>query len=265
MGGGSGQKTSASSSSTVDPLQQEFLKELYFGALTEVSGRQNAQGQSFGGKLKYFPDSTVAGESADTLTARQAQRDLFNGGGGFSALQGEGYNADVLAGKYLSPDSNPFLRGTYDNAAKAVSDNYNRNVMPNIASRFARSGQSLSSGLLAAQNRSQDVLGDDLRRLATDIYGQNYQQERGRQETARTFAPNYEDQYRERIQGLEDAGSGDSQFRQRVLDDLIERFEFDRDEPFTRLARFSELIGRPTNVDTSRSRSSSKSVSFFGG
>ena len=266
LGGGSDSSSKQSSSSGVDPLQQEFRKRLYYGALGQVSGLdiEGQPGQFYGGKLQYYPDSTVANRSDLQNYSDDLEYSLLQGGDPNFNLSKD-YNYRTLSGQYLDPNSNPYLRGTYDNAAKAVTDNFNRTVQPNIASRFARSGQSLSSGLLAAQNRSQDALGDDLRRLATDVYGENYRFERGRQDAARDYSRNFVDQQYQGIDRIRQAGERRQGFNQQVLDDMVRRFEFDRDEPFTRLARYSNLIGQPVLTSTSSGRSTgSTTEGIFG-
>lgn len=83
------------------------------------------------------------------------------------------YISDTLGGKYLNPQSNPYLKATYDKAS--------RSVISNNDSLFASGGR-FNSG--AAQRALATGLGD----MATDLYGQNYQMERGRMENAAQMA-----------------------------------------------------------------------------
>jgi hypothetical protein len=71
----------------------------------------------------------------------------------------------VIGGAGLSPDSNPYLKQTFDRAAQATRGQ--------LASEFAGGGRDLAA---SAPARS-----DQLQTLASNIYGGNYQAERGRQ------------------------------------------------------------------------------------
>ena len=182
----------------------------------------------------------------------------MNEGGGASAQLGEFNNFLTLGGYFTQPETNPFLRSTYDTAANAVTENYQRAVVPDITSRFARAGQTLSGGRQGAMTRANEALGDSLSDLATNIYGQNYARERALMDRAADRAFGYEDQAMRRIAGLRDIGSEDLDYRQRRLDEEINRFEFERDEPFNRLGRYASLIGQPVSTSTSSARAESK-------
>ena len=99
--------------------------------------------------------------------------------------QGQELLAQNFRGDFLSPDTNPFLKGTFDRAADLTRGR--------LDSEFAASGRNLGA---AAPARS-----DELQTLASNIYGGNYQQERGRQQDALGSAPGYDplNQYINRI------------------------------------------------------------------
>lgn len=264
MGGGSDSRSNSNSVSRVDDLQSDYLERLYNYALGNVSGVdiRDGSGRSYGGKLDYYPDQTIAPQSAMTRRSYAEVQNLLDSNGGPSATQGEQYNQSVLRGDFLN--SNPYIDRLYENASKGVTDAYNRSVIPSVQTRFGTSGNSMSAGRSAAIGQAQDVLGDQLRRLSTDIYGGQYAREREMQDVAADRAPSYERAARERIGAVAGAGQDEFNYRQSVLDADIDRFEFNRDEPFTRLSRFSSLIGQPviTNESSTRSKSSDTQGAF---
>jgi hypothetical protein len=71
----------------------------------------------------------------------------------------------TLAGDYLSPDSNPFLQGTFNRAADLTRGR--------LDSEFAGAGRNLGASMPARS--------EELQTLASNIYGGNYQAERDRQ------------------------------------------------------------------------------------
>lgn len=87
----------------------------------------------------------------------------------------------TLSGQYLNPGTNPYLNATYDQAAGKVAQQYSTAIAPGLAAGAQRAGQFGSSAMNEAMLMSQGQLGNTLNDLATNIYGGNYQQERGRQ------------------------------------------------------------------------------------
>ncbi len=87
----------------------------------------------------------------------------------------------VSAGDYLSPDSNPYLKDTYNTAAQAVTDQYQNAIAPQRAAQAAQAGAFGGSAYSENRFRDQYDLGRNLSELSTDIYGGAYESERNRQ------------------------------------------------------------------------------------
>lgn len=99
----------------------------------------------------------------------------------------------TIQGNYLNPASNPYLRDTFDQGAKAMSDSYLTTTQPRTDALFGRSGQAFggNSGYQETVARNQLGFGQNLKNLATDIYGGNYTRERQNQVNATQNAPSY--------------------------------------------------------------------------
>lgn len=236
MGGASGGGQRSSSSTSVPAFQKPYLKDLY----------ARAQGEIANTPLQFYPGSTVAGRDAATLGYESDALGYARDGGPSSS-----YLNDVVSGKYLDPASNPYLRGTFDLASKAVTDNYRDAVLPAINSRFALAGQSGSGNFAGAFARSNDALGGSLRDLGTQIYGGAYEAERGRQQQA---APLLAADRMNRLDLQRGIGSEREAYQQSLLDDLIARFDFQQNEPALRLSRYAQLLGNPITLSQSSSR-----------
>lgn len=254
MGGGSGSEQKSSSSSSVPKWQRKYLEDLYGRAQTDIANNPMEQ---YGGPMVADQDPATLGYYDDAL--RYAQ----DGNAGLN--QAGGYNADVLSGKYMSPESNPHLRGTYDQAARAVTENYRDAVLPAMTSRFALAGQSGSGGYVGSRNRADQSLARSLGDVATDIYGGAYEAERGRMDRARDFAPTFADDEANRLGLRQNVGQQKQDYQQSLIDELIARFDFKQNEPSQRLSRYASLLGNPITLNQSRSSGNSQSVSFLGG
>lgn len=111
---------------------------------------------------------------------------LFAGGG--TALQQAGQQGilDTLAGNFLGPDSNPWLRKTVEAAQGDLQYDWENRVLPNLRSSFTGAGHTITPGSFgsSAFDRAGALAANEQTRqmqdLATEIYGQNYQAERAR-------------------------------------------------------------------------------------
>lgn len=243
MGGVGGDRSKSSSSSSVPGFQKKYLTDLYARAKTEVA---NNPVEQYGGQR-------IASQDPATLGYEQNALDYANAGNAGLNQAGQ-YNSDVLSGQYLDPASNPYLRSTYDLASRAVTDNYRDAVLPQLNSRFALAGQSTSGNFAGAYGRANQALGTSLSDLGTQIYGGNYQAERGRQESARSFAPVLAADQMDRLDLQRGVGEQRQQYQQSLLDDLIDRFDFQQNEPAQRLSRYANLLGNPITVNKSSSQ-----------
>lgn len=118
------------------------------------------------------------------------------------AIQGSPVNlaaqqnaTNTLNGDFMSPDSNPWLKGAYDTAAGDVTSRIN--------SQFGNSNFGGSA--------HQEVLQRGLGEVGNTMFGGNYQQERGRQMSAMGMAPQLaETDYRDMqaLLGVGDARRG---------------------------------------------------------
>ncbi len=243
MGGAGGGQSSSKSSTSVPKFQRKYLTDLYQRGQDEVANQP----------LEFYGGPTVASQDPATLDYYGRALD-YSQNGNAALNQAGAYNSDVLSGKYLAPESNPYLRGTYDEAARAVTDNYQNAVLPAITSRFARSGNSLSGQFLGAGNRATQALGNSLGDLATNIYGGAYDAERGRQDSARGFSATLADDQANRIGLQGQVGEQKQAYAQSLIDELIARFDFAQNEPAQRLSRYAGLLGNPITLSNSSSK-----------
>ena len=92
--------------------------------------------------------------------------------------------AKTLGGAYLDPSTNPYIRGVVDAAARPVTDAYQRATAPQTDYNFANAGRYGSGAMLGARSQNEDNLSRALAEQSTNIYGQNYANERARQDAA---------------------------------------------------------------------------------
>lgn len=185
-GGGGGSKQSQNTTVTpwygVQPYLKDYLRDSQTQANTPFQFNAGDQIAPFSPEQQYGLAAT---------TQRAIQGSPVN-----MAAQNNAYG--TLNGDYMSPDSNPWLRQNVD---RALGD-----VQTRVNSQFNNSNFGGSV--------HQEVLGRSLGQTAAGMYGENYQQERGRQMQAQALAPGLaETDYRDMqaLLGVGDARRGLSQ------------------------------------------------------
>ena len=88
--------------------------------------------------------------------------------GGQLTRSAQGLNLDTLQGDFLNPDTNPYLEGTFNRAADLTRGR--------LDTEFSGAGRNIGAAMPARS--------EELQTLASNIYGGNYQRERGIQNDA---------------------------------------------------------------------------------
>jgi len=191
------------------------------------------------GGPKGFGRSTIAGFSGPTESALQSIENQALAGSPNIGI-GRDLLGQTLSGDFLN--ANPYLDQMYNQAADNVTRNYREAVAPSIganADAQGRFGSGLYQNMMA---NSQRELGDSLGRLATNVYGQNYATERGRQDSAMGKIPgmaglNYFD-----ANQLLGAGQIRDTQSQNQLADQYNQYMFDQTRPGRNLSNYQNAI-----------------------
>lgn len=77
--------------------------------------------------------------------------------------------------------NNPFLSQMFSEAAQGVTDQLTKSLVPSMDRQFAASGRLGSGAYAAARNTAEETTGKALSNLATNLYGQAYEGDKGRQ------------------------------------------------------------------------------------
>lgn len=154
----------------------------------------------------------------------------------------ESYASDVIAGDFLSPDSNPYLKDMVTAASQAAKDQFLTSSIPGLSSQFGMSGRSGSPGMANAYNQLSAGYGRGIADISTNMYGTAYENERERQQQMAMFAPDLL-QARTGMYGAAiDAQDILNEQRQRELTDRVNRFNFEQKAPSEALDRYLRSV-----------------------
>lgn len=213
--------------------QQPYLERLYARGeeLSEIP-------------MSYYPGSTVAGYGETTTGAMQdiLGRASMGAPGVETALD---LNRRIMGGEFLSPETNPYLRGYFESGAQALEDRFRRATLPELETRFAQAGGTGGSAYQGALGRAGEGLARGLSELATGIYGGAYETERERLGRAMEIAPALEEAGYAPLERARGIGREEDVMAQAKLEDLVARYEFGQMEPWRRLGLYQESLGGP--------------------
>lgn len=145
-----------------------------------------------GGQVEPYNPALNQQVAPFNATQNQAFGDIMNTAGGVAPYTGAtlGNLTATEQGQYLDPSSNPWLRGTYDQAAQAMSDQYKYATAPSLmAAAQGVGGTTQGTGYQDSSMLARYELGQNLANLGNRIYGGNYQAERGNQIQAANMMP----------------------------------------------------------------------------
>ena len=175
----------------------------------------------------FYPGQTYVDPSPETLAALDMQTDRALHGSPLDAA-GQGQALATARGDYFDA-GNPYA----DELAESVTSR----VLPQIDSQFAGAGRYGSAAHTEAAARG---LGDA---LAPNLFG-FASQERGRMLDAAKMSPFLAQTDYQDIGQLAQAGQAREAIDNRALQDDIARFEFEQNEPYSRILPFTELAYR---------------------
>jgi len=174
MGSGGGPGNTTVTNQVALPAWATPYAGEYLGDINKYVNQGLASGYPFPAQQVYgFTPDQLTGMNLGSQAAMQANSGLLN-----PTLSNV---AATQSGAYLSPQTNPYLQGTYNAAAAPVTQQFRDATEPGIQAEFARAGSFGGAAQNQAEGIAQQNLGNTLQNLATNIYGGNYEQERQNQ------------------------------------------------------------------------------------
>lgn len=139
--------------------------------------------------------------------------------------------------------SNPYLDQAVNRAQSSVVDQFNNMVKPQTESAMVNSGSFGNSGLQQTLQNQQIAAGKQLGDIASQMYGQDYQDSNNRALQAAQLAPQYANSQYNDAQQLLNAGSYARNFDQQNKDFNFQQFEDQQNLPYKQLGAMSGVFG----------------------
>jgi len=149
----------------------------------------------------------------------------------------------TMQGDYLRPESNPYLQANVNQALGDITRNYQQSVLPSTMAQFQRSGAFGGSAHQEALEGQQRALGSTMGNVASQMYGQNYAQERQNQMAATGMADRYGSAEYQDAMALMGVGDARQQQMQQMIDYDRSRWDQAWNYPQQQLNFMTGLIG----------------------
>lgn len=208
-----------------------FYEDLYAKAQTALS---NTNQTPYTGELNAGP----------TATQRQAL-DLFKG---VASTAGQGaaptnqLAMDTISGKYMDPNSNPYLKGAVQASIDPVYKMLTRNILPSLQDKSISQGAYGGSGYGVAQGLATSDFDQQALDMASKIYAGNYAQERGYQMQAPGLFGAANQLALQPAQLLDQAGSQEQSWNQAADDSALQRYNINQAAPWSGLGEFAQIL-----------------------
>ena len=182
----------------------------------------------------YYPNQTYTDFAPETTASMQLATARALNNPLLASSQNE-INS-ILQGNYLSPTSNPYSQALYNQIAGDVTSG--------VQSQFSKAGR-LGSGA------NQEVLASELGKVASQVYGDQYNKERENMMMATQLAPQLAQADYTDIQALAGVGQQQEAMDMAKIQDAMARFDFEQQKPYYKLREYLGSIG--ANVPTTSS------------
>ena len=236
-GGGGGGGQSQTTTSGIDPSMRPYVER----------GLSEAQKLYETYTPQYFPGQTFVSPSAQTESALQmAEANVGATTPVVNQLLGQQRN--VLGGQYLGP--NPYLeaalRPGQESASRAFEDAINK-----TRSNLSTAGRLGSNAQVRLEGLAQENLADALVNQAGNAAYQNYATERGIQENTARYIPQLLQSTYAPSSQLLNIGQAREDYSNKALQSDIDRFNFQQNLPYQRLAQFTSTVaGQPLTTQS---------------
>ena len=175
----------------------------------------------------YFPGQTYAGCSPQTETALTAAQTRATAGSPL-LQQSQAELLKQAQGQYLSPNTNPYLQGLYNQMAGDVT--------AGVQSEFSKAGR-YGSGA------NQAVLARELGNLSNQVYAPQYAAERQNMQNVLFGAPQLAQADYQDIGMLQQVGQQREGLQQAAIGDAMQRYQYQQQLPYEKLRAYQGATG----------------------
>lgn len=194
-----------------------------------------------GTQPQYFNGSTVVGHSPQSEQAL-AMTEARALAGSDLQRSGSDYMQNAISGNFLGSGGNPHLQGAFDAAVKPMVNQYQDVTAPGIDSAFAGAGRYGSGSYAQARNRSDETFANALADTGSELFYNDYGQERQMQHQAAGMAPQYAQADYADAQNLAGVGAAREGLAQAQLSDEVNRHNFNQNREANKLAEFMGMV-----------------------
>lgn len=255
MSSGGGSKTQTTVQKA-DPWvgQQPYLTDIM------SQGQQNYEA----GPASYYPYSTVAPLSPETLASQQMMLDAASPVAGVAGGAADAVNL-ATSGQLMYADSNPYLQSAAQGAIRPVVDNFVRNIRPAIGDAAIQGGAYGGARHGIAEGVATDALTRNIYDITSGMYSDAYGQGLQAMMQGVSLAPQTGQFLMQPANMVGQVGAAQDQYAQGLTDADRARWDFEQQRYWDNLQNYASLIyGAPLSPTTTIQAPGPQSNPFTG-
>lgn len=226
-------ETKTSQVSEPFPEAKPYYLDLYKKA-SEALGQTNKN---------PFTGDFVATPGADFSNALGMLRgNVAAGNVGYGANEVKNLAMDTLTGKYMMPDSNPFLKAAGEAATRPLMENFTNTILPAITDQSIAQGAYGGTGADITKARATGEVSTAIGDVLAKMYAQNYQQERQNQLNAPGMVMQSYDFFKEPAMELMRIDEASRAARQSEIDNTLAKFNETQQAPWYGLGEMAQIL-----------------------
>lgn len=195
-----------------------------------------------------FMGDFVAQPGRDANMGLNLLRNVATGPAGKAITRGSADYLDMAAktakGDFLDPNSNPFIRAVVDAATRPMTQTFQNTVIPGIQDQSIMQGAYGGSGHGVAMGQASDALTRNIGDVSSNIFYQNYANERQNQINAPTMMGQGFDIANLPGQALLGIDAQRRQLDQLALDNTRQKFMEQKTAPWYGLGEMAQILSQ---------------------
>lgn len=214
------------------PIAAPYFPELYNRARMAMESTNN---NPFMGD--YVAQDTPLAQTAMSELLTNAQTNIGRGSADYLRMAEQ-----TAKGDFLRPDSNPFIQGVANAAIKPVTQTFSNTVLPGIKDASIAGGAYGGARQDLQENAASDALTKQIGDITSNIFYQNYANERQNQVNAPQMLEAGYNLTNARGQQMMSLADLQRQMQQRVLDNQLQQYQGRQAAPWYGLGEMGNIL-----------------------
>lgn len=216
-----------------NPAAAPYYTDLYAKANEAM---QNTNNNPFMGNYVAAPSADTV-DSISTMRGVLGNQTFAQGANDFMSMAGK-----TAAGDYMNPASNPFLGSYVQAAMRPIQENFTNTTIPAITDQSIAQGAYGGARQDLSQERAATNMDRTIGDLTSNIYYQNYQNERNNQLQSANLLGSGMNLLSLPASGLQQIGAQEDKINQDAINNELQKFQGNQTSQWYGLGELAQIL-----------------------